>query len=384
MFRRFMIDSTSFWTSEYKLGGFRFDLMGIHDTETMNQLTAKNKEINPNIVIYGEPWAGGTTALPSGYTAAVQGNIASFEGYGAFNDKLRDSLISGGLAPLYSRGWVTQTKYPVAPRDIVPNIQGHTGSFSTDADKAVSYVTCHDNYTLRDRAVIADVSNSDIDVSNYKSEATLKKMNALANSIVFTSQGTSFMLAGEEMLRSKILYDTNGEPIPAVNENGDTLNIPAVSGNSYNSSYKTNEINYELKIDNYDLFETYQKLVQLKKTSPSLRSKTANNVEILNDGCVLKITLNDGDKTYEIYHKNGVGNEEPSSSGVNILSLLTLGLMGCSNNGSSSSGSSSSEFIVKPFSIDTTGYSLYLDTLGRELTSTTMELKPFETIIIYK
>ena len=245
-------------------------------------------------------------------------------------------------------------------------------------------MTCHDNYTLHDRAVIADLSNDDITVENYKSKETIKKMNALANSIIFTSQGTSFMLAGEEMLRSKIVYDDNGDPVPAVNQRGEILNIPEVSGNSYNASYKTNEINYELKVDNFDLFTIYQKLIALKQSSPSLRSKTANKVEVLNDGCVIKITLEDGDKTYEVYHKNGCGSTEPSSSGVNIVTLLTLGLVACDNGNNQEQSSSTSQFVVKPFEVNTSGYTLYLDTLGRQLGSSSMELEPFETLIIYK
>lgn len=384
MFRKFMIDSTSFWTSEYKLGGFRFDLMGIHDIDTMNQLTAANKLINPHTVIYGEPWAGGTTAMPSDLKPATQGYADLYEGYGCFNDKIRDSLISGGLAPLYSRTWVTQTKYPVAPTDVVPGIQGKMGSNSSDPNKAVTYVTCHDNYTLHDRVVTADLANTSIEAQNYKSEATIKKMNALANSIIFTSQGTCFMLAGEEMLRTKIVYDINGNPVNAVNERGETLNIPAVSGNSYNSSYKTNEINYELKVDNFDLFKTYQKLIALKQSAEGLHATEPNDVQILNGGCVIKITIKDGDKTYVVYHKNGCGETERSSSNVSILSLLTLGLMGCKSNSAESSESSSAPFVPDPFEVDTTGYSLYLDTLGRDFNSSSMTMQPFETLIIYK
>lgn len=382
MFRKFMIDSTAFWTSEYKLGGFRFDLMAIHDTETMNQVTASAKAINPHIVIYGEPWAAGTTAMPSSLKQAGQSNLELFEGYGAFNDKLRDSLISGGLAALYDRAWVTQTKYPVAPGEVVNGIKGETGSFSTDPDKAVSYVTCHDNYTMHDRVVVADLANDSIPVEKYKSNETIKKMNALAYSIVFTSQGTSFMLAGEEMLRTKIVYDKDGNPVNAVNASGETLNIPSLTGNSYNSSYKTNEINYELKVDNFDLFTTYQKLIALKQNAEGLKSKQANEVEVLNDGCVIKITINDGNRTFVVYHKNGVGSTEPASNGFNILSLLTFGLMGCSSQEAASS--STSEYVVQPFSVNTSGYTLYHDTLGKQFNASSMELEPFETLIIYK
>ena len=371
MFRKFMIDSTKFWTSEYKLGGFRFDLMGIHDIGTMNELVAKNKEINPNIVIYGEPWAGGTTALPAGLEPAAQGYISKFEGYGAFNDKVRDSLISGGMAPTYSRAWVTQTKYSVAPNDVVKGMQGKTGSYTSDPNKAVTYVTCHDNYTLNDRVVAADLANTDLAPEEYMNESARERMNALANSIVFTSQGTSFMLAGEEMLRTKEVYDTEGNVINAKNAAGDTLNIASVTGNSYNSSYKTNEINYELKIKHPELFKTYQKLIALKQKASGLHGTEPNEIEVLDNGNVIKVTFKDGDKTYIAYHKNGVGATDVTYGKDAAPSILSLLPVACSGNDNS-------------FRVDTEGYSLYMDSLNQEFNPKIMSLKPFETLIIYK
>ena len=373
MFRKFMIDSTLFWNKEYKIGGFRFDLMGIHDTETMNQLAAKNKEVNPNIVIYGEPWAGGTTALPAGYTAATQASAKSWNGYGGFNDHLRDSMIAGGLAAIYGRQWVTQTKYSVAPNDVATGMKGITKGSTDDVDKAVSYVTCHDNYTMHDRVVAADLGNSDIALEDYKTEDVIEKMNALAYSIVFTSQGTSFMLAGEEMLRTKIVYDTDGKAVNAVNARGEVLNIPAVSGNSYASSYKTNEINYQWKVDHLPLFQTYQKLIALKKSAPGLHAKEPNNVEVLDEGKVIKVTFaGENGSTYIAYHRNGVGCEAKKNTGVNVVTLLSFGLMGCSSNAASE------------FTVDTTGCTLYMDSLHRELVPGQMTLQPFETLIVKK
>ena len=372
MFRKFMIDSTAFWTSEYKLGGFRFDLMGIHDVETMNQLTAKNKEINPNIVIYGEPWAGGTTALPAGFDAAVQANAKKYVGYGQFNDHLRDALISGGMSPTYTRAWATSTKYAVSPDDVAKGIKGITAGATDDPNKTVSYVTCHDNYTLNDRVVAADLADYDIKPEDYINEATRKKMNALANSVVFTSQGTSFMLSGEEMLRTKAIHNSDGTVVNAVNANGDTLNIPAISGNSYNSSYKTNEIDYALKIKNYDLFETYQKLVALKKTASGLHATDPNEVEILDEGCTIKVTFKDGDKTYVAYHKNGVGAKNITYGKKDAPSaLLSLLPVACSGGEST-------------YKVDTTGYAFYMSSLGSEFNEKSMSLRPFETLILYK
>ena len=106
MFRKFMVDSASFWAKEYKLGGFRYDLMALHDIETMNEVVAKLKTINPSICVYGEPWAGGTSPLDS-TKAASQANGRSYEGYGQFNDQMRDALIAGGMKAVTSLAWIT-------------------------------------------------------------------------------------------------------------------------------------------------------------------------------------------------------------------------------------------------------------------------------------
>ena len=280
MYRKFMKDSIAFWTEEYKLGGFRFDLMGIHDVETMNQVAATAKEINPNVVIYGEPWAGGGTALPSGFTPATQANAKDYVGYGQFNDIMRDEMIKSGMNTVGNKGWVTQSSYMTPNDSIVKGIQGITpiGKGNAGPEKTVSYATCHDNYTLHDRCVVAGITD----------ETTIEKMNTLANSIVFTSQGTCFMLAGEEMLRTKVVYNNDGTPKEAVDEEGNPLGRPEVSGNSYSSPYKTNELNYEWKINHPELFARYQKLVALKKTASGLHGTEANKVESINGGYIFE------------------------------------------------------------------------------------------------
>lgn len=320
MFRKFMIDSASFLAREYKLGGYRFDLMGVHDIETMNQLTAACKEINPNITIYGEPWAGGTIALNKG-TPANQANARRYEGYGQFNDQMRDALIKGGLNAATARGWVSDSSNIVMSdvNKILDGMKGATSNATTDPNKTVNYVTCHDNYTLFDRFAAAGIRDSEIQ----------KKMAMLANSVVFTSQGTTFMLAGEEFLRSK---DGNS--------------------NSYDASYKINELNYSLKVEHLDMFANYQKLIALKQTTSSLHLNEEElvdkyTVETLNDGAIIKVTMLDelNNKEYVIYHRNGVETE---------------------------------------ISVDVTGYSLYMSTLNNELSETSYNLEKFETIILSK
>ena len=322
MFRKFMIDSTEFWAREYKLGGFRFDLMGVHDVETMNQLAANlHTNVNPAITVYGEPWTGGTIGYSG--VAASQSNMSRFEGYGQFNDKLRDSLIKGGLSAATEKGWVTNTTGTVDSdvNGLINGLKGITLANVTDPTKSVSYVTCHDNYTLYDR----------IYASGQRSEPTIKKMAMLANSCVFTSQGITFMLAGEEMLRTK---------------GGDS--------NSYESSYEVNAINYTLKVKHLDMFANYQKLIALKQNANVFgknAQQIASDVTITknSNGSLITIKVIDtvNKVEYIICHSNGV-------NGSKVVNL--------------------------------SGYTLYLDTINQlnlQLTSATT-LSPYQTIIAYR
>ena len=321
MFRKFMIDSATFWAKEYKLGGFRFDLMGLHDIETMNELTAACQQINPAITIYGEPWTGGTSTLKES-ESAVQKNATQFEGFGQFNDQMRDALIKGGLNAATDTGWVSGTEKVLSTdlEKIEDGIGGVTSAVVANipADKTVNYVTCHDNYTLYDRLQAAGITDED----------TIKHMAVLANSIVFTSLGTSFMLAGEEFLRTK-----------------------GGNSNSYNASYEVNELDYSLKIKNADVFENYQKLIEFKTSTGALH--LSDKAAIENFDCssqnVISYTITDTatQQQFKIVHVNG----------YNSSSLPT---------------------------VDFEGYKLYLDTLNRQdlVLSGVTSLLPFETIIV--
>ncbi len=323
MFRKFMIDSTSFWAEEYKLGGFRFDLMGLHDIETMNQLTAKCQTINPAITIYGEPWRGGTSTLQTSYQA-IQDNGDKYVGYGQFNDRMRDELIKGGLSAASAKSWISnKTSNTASMSKLMNGIKGitDTGAIKIDPDKTVNYVTCHDNYTLYDRFKAAGITD----------ETDVKRMAMLANSVVFTSQGTTFMLAGEEFLRTK-----------------------GGNHNSYDASYEVNELNYELKVDHLDMFQNYQKLIALKQDLDGLHldGTQVNNLIIenreSNNLLFYKLTDSENGKEYVVIHSNAVNADTRKA-------------------------------------IDLTGYTLYLDTLG-ELEGELGEVTPkaFQTIIAYK
>jgi pullulanase len=327
MFRKFMIDSTEFWASEYKLGGFRFDLMGLHDLRTMNALVANLKTVNPNIVVYGEPRTGGTTTL-SDTDSAKQANGVNYEGYGQFNDQMRDALIKGGLNSATSLGWVDNMSNKTSDGDIskieggIKGITMTTSNPITDPNKTTNYVTCHDNYTLYDRFMATNQFRDN--------DSKLKMMNVLANSIVMTSQGTSFMLSGEEFLRSK---------------GGDS--------NSYESSYSVNQLDYSRKADYPDMFENYKRLIALKKSEEAFHLDEPANKQ--------KISFFKGDDNNMIGYKITTETKEYVIVATNGYSANTLP------------------------TVDLEGYTLYLDTLSedKELTKAT-ELSSFETLIAYK
>lgn len=282
MASKFIIDSTKFWAEEYKLGGFRFDLMGLHDLNTMNEVAfTLHNEVDSSIFIHGEPWTGDTTTM-SGANQAKQDNIKKFEGYGAFNDKFRDALIKGGLSGVEEKGWATdrdstsKTDYDVIKKGIL----GGTGSLSSDPSKATNYVTCHDNYTLYDRIKATGYNGNDEEIA---------KMATLSNAVILTSQGTSFILAGEEMLRSK---------------NGDN--------NSYESGYKVNELDYSRLIDFKELHQNYKDLIKFKTSSSHLHLNDSEEIkekvvfnEAAYDNKVLDYEITREGVTYRFIHSNG-------------------------------------------------------------------------------
>lgn len=331
MFSKFMKDSTAFWLEEYKLGGFRFDLMGLHDITTMNELVANLKTINEGVVVYGEPWTGGTSPLAD-EKKAKQSNANKFVGYGQFNDQLRDGLIKSGMKGDSEAGYITGNVISSSEiKPVIEGIKGQTSNATLDPDKTVNYVTCHDNYTIYDRITAYDKANENTVGYTKNSDETKMKMNMLANSIVFSSQGTSFMLAGEEMLRSK----------------GEDLSI---AKNSYNSSYEVNQLDYANLIKYPSMMNVYKKLISLKQSFSSLHlsqeeaSKITVNTSENNN--LISYSLSDSEKEYVFYFNNGYKKES---------------------------------------NIDLSDYTLYLDSLNENKTlSSTTELETYEVLIAYK
>ena len=257
MVRKFIIESVKHWVEEYHLDGFRFDLMGIHDIETMNQISAAVHEIDPSIFIYGEGWTGGDSPLPEN-DRALKKYTHLMKGVAAFSDDIRDGL-KGSVFDAPDTGFASgkpymeeSVKFGVVASTQHPQLNYEKVNYSNEPwagqpSQAISYVSCHDNHTLWDRLI-----NSQPDAS----EAERIRMDILANTVVLTSQGIPFLHAGVELLRTK-----DGEE------------------NSFKSPDAINKIDWSRKTIYKPVFETYKKLVQLRKNHPAFRMPTTEMIQ---------------------------------------------------------------------------------------------------------
>lgn len=249
MMRKFMIESVMYWAKEYHLDGFRFDLMGIHDIETMNALSSSLHGFDPTIFIYGEGWAAGASPLPEDQRA-VKKNTIKLKEIAAFSDDLRDGL-KGGFSDVKAKGFVSgatglaeSVKFGIAASAPHPQINYQAVNYSKapwakEPYQTINYVSCHDDNTLFDRLKIANPDASEKD---------LIKMDKLSNAVVLTSQGVAFLHAGAEMLRTK-----------------------QGVANSYNSPDAINELDWSRKTTYKTVFDYYQALIALRKNHPAFR-----------------------------------------------------------------------------------------------------------------
>lgn len=278
MYHKYMVDSVKFWATEYKLGGFRFDLMALHDLDTMEDLAAELHKINPKLAVYGEPWTGGGTTLDETKQAS-QANGSKYVGYGQFNDQMRDAVVKSGMKPVRDLGvgYNKWSKNGIADLNYITyGLKGFTGMTVTESLKTVNYVSCHDNYTVNDRILAYEnaMANEENFVPTTVEERA--KMNFFSQSLAVLSQGTAFMLAGEEMLRSK--YELTPDTL-TVKERLDYAH------NSYNTTDKidggvVNALDYGRKIAHPELFDNYQAIIRLKQDLTGLQQdihKTAQD-----------------------------------------------------------------------------------------------------------
>ncbi|MDE6039971.1 MAG: type I pullulanase, partial [Muribaculaceae bacterium] len=200
----FIVNSVKYWAKEYHIDGFRFDLMAIHDTETMNDVAAELKKINPSIIIYGEGWTAGDSPLPV-ERRALKENVSKMDGIAVFSDDIRDA-VKGHYSNAAARGFVTNAKgneetvkIGIVASTAHPQVDYSKGNnskfaYASSPLQIINYVSCHDDLMLTDK-LAASMPGS--------TESDRQRTARLAQTIVFTSQGTPFMFAGEEIFRDK-------------------------------------------------------------------------------------------------------------------------------------------------------------------------------------
>ena len=241
MYRQFMVESVCYWAREYHIDGFRFDLMGINDQETMNAIRAALDEIDPTILTYGEGWAAMAPAYPYDSLAMKQWTY-KMPRVGAFSDDIRNALIGSPFD--HERGFASGNA--ASAKDVMRGLIA-CPEWSGEPIQHVSYITCHDNYCLRDR----------IDVSaKGESEATKLRMNKLAQTAVLVSQGMTFIYGGEELYRTKKGID-----------------------NSYQSPDSINIIPWENMFQYADLCDYYRAMIALRHEHKGFRLGSADLVK---------------------------------------------------------------------------------------------------------
>jgi len=253
MVRKYIIDSMKYWAEEYHIDGFRFDLMGIYDLETMKSIRLEL----PGLLLYGEAWAAAGSPMPEEHRA-MKANMIHLPGMAAFNDDFRDAL-KGNHSSKKKKGFVSGldlreegVKFGVVaavhhPQIVYDYVETSVKAWAGRPDQCINYASCHDNYTLWDKLKLS---------SPRASDEEMRKMMKLAGALIITSQGIPFPHSGMEFCRTK-----NGNP------------------NSYKSPDAVNQIDWSRKKTFHDVFEYYKNLIRLRKNHPAFRMTGAFQIQ---------------------------------------------------------------------------------------------------------
>ena len=260
MVRKFIVDSVSYWAKEYHLDGFRFDLMGLIDTDTMNAVRKALDEIDPKIIVYGEGWS-----MDSKITKSVvlddQKSAKMTPGIAFFSDTIRDG-IKGSVFDAASKGYVNGPENGVllGVKDVLHGVK-YSLVWSGAPSQTMNYASCHDNLALWDKIRSSNSENS---------EKTNIRRDKLAAAIVMTAEGTPFMQAGDEFLRTKTKEDGTFD------------------ANSYASSDEVNKLDYSRTKTYKGVYDYYKGLIAIRKSLPALRIATAEEskerLNVIKDG----------------------------------------------------------------------------------------------------
>jgi len=257
MVRKFIVDSVSYWATEYHIDGFRFDLMALHDIETMKQVKDALEAINPSILVYGEGWTGGSSTLAL-ENRSTKINVSKLNDIAVFSDDIRDA-IKGNVFKKADKGFVNgeagmeeSVKFGIVASVLhgqvdYPLVKYSKYAYATSPTQVVTYVESHDNLTLWDKLLATNPEAT---------EAERIAMVRLAYGILLTSQGVTFMQAGDDFLRSK-----------GGNEN------------SYNATDAVNQLNWDNKSAYADTVAYFEGLIDLRKSHPAFRMTTAEDIK---------------------------------------------------------------------------------------------------------
>ncbi|MBM6648481.1 type I pullulanase [Bacillus sp. RIT 809] len=273
MMRKFMVDSVTYWAKEYNLDGFRFDLMGIHDYETMNEIRKGVNQIDPSIILHGEGWDLNTPLAAE--LKANQKNAEKMKGIAHFNDNIRDGL-KGSVFEEKENGFVNgkQNMEDRIKKGITAGIEYDTNSSTyQDPEQVLTYVEAHDNHTLWDKLELTNSGDS---------EEMRKQMHKLSSSILLTSQGIPFLHAGQEFMRTKY---------------GDH--------NSYKSPDSINQMDWLRRAAFNNEVEYMKGLIDLRKKYPAFRMTSAEQIKT-------HVSFIDAPKNVVAYTIDGKGNGNKS------------------------------------------------------------------------
>jgi len=299
MFRKYMIDSLSHWMNDYHINGFRFDLMGLHEAETMEEVYTALSKIDKNVMVYGEPWTGGTSPVVNSCTkAGAVGNA----GYGAFDDSFRDA-IKGGEFGGFKKG---QVQGALNDSAILTGLQGLSTNRNETDVKGLSlhYVECHDNYTLFDKLDISLMNGEDKEAWKAYDELTsseqdsLRTQDKLAAAYILLSQGTPFMNGGQEFMRTK---------------QGDE--------NSYKSSDIINAIDLSFKDKYNDVYKVYKGLIALRKQYDAFTKGSSVAAETLKSGLTKYTTVGTNGEFCVYYNASGMSETIDTTGYAKVIDI---------------------------------------------------------------
>lgn len=256
MMRKFMLESMLYWVKEFHIDGFRVDLMGVHDIETMNIIARKLQQVKPGLLLYGEGWTAGASPLPDS-SRALKRNAFKLDHIAVFSDDIRDG-IKGSVFDHHDRGFCSgkngmeeTIKFGVVAACRHPQVNYTLVNYSKSPYAAqpfqtISYCDCHDNHTLWDKLALS---------APEATEEEKKKMHQLALAIVLTSQGIPFLHAGTEFLRSKKGVE-----------------------NSFESPDSINAIDWSLKSIHEDVYRYTRSLIRMRRSHPAFHMHTARQI----------------------------------------------------------------------------------------------------------